>query len=106
MDAEDNIVCTICRDGTSVKQNWIVFCDKCDAPYHQLCHKPKIEDTVIEDSQTEWICAKCKISPRSNKRIKVDNKSPEIQENNENKGHGQDLISIGTVLTREQVFTR
>ncbi|CAB4441545.1 unnamed protein product [Rhizophagus irregularis] len=99
---EDNIVCTICCDGTSAKQNWIVFCDKCDAPYHQLCHKPKIEDIVVQDSQTEWICAKCKISPRSNKRIKVDNKSPEIQEINENKGHGQDLISIGTVLTREQ----
>ncbi|GET02097.1 PHD finger domain protein, putative [Rhizophagus clarus] len=103
MDAEeDNIVCTICRDGSSAKQNWIVFCDKCDAPYHQLCHKPRIDDDVVEDSQTEWICSKCKISPRSNKRIKVDNKSPEIQEFNEIRGQGQDLISIGTVLTREQ----
>jgi hypothetical protein len=99
---EDNIVCVVCHDGTSKKQNFIVFCDKCDAPYHQRCHKPRIEDIYVDDSKTEWICSKC---PRSSKRIKVDKKSPEIQEIRDDRVQDQELISVGAVLTREQVLT-
>jgi len=105
---DDTIVCTVCRDGLSEKQNWIVFCDKCDAPYHQRCHKPIIEDSVAEDTQSEWICTKCKNLSRSSKRIKVEKKIQEIHDVHEDKEQNHEVtkpLSIGAVLTREQVFT-
>ncbi|RIB29545.1 hypothetical protein C2G38_1079120 [Gigaspora rosea] len=71
-DTTDDIVCTICRDGRSPKHNRIVLCDRCDIPYHQRCHKPSIEDRVIEIPDAEWICAKCEEVLRGRKRRKVD----------------------------------
>ncbi|CAG8467103.1 5051_t:CDS:2 [Funneliformis caledonium] len=102
---DDNIVCVFCCDGTSEKHNWIVFCDKCDAPYHQRCHKPTIEDNVAEDSHSEWICSNCKNMPRLSKRIKVDKKNHEIHEIYEDKEKLREVtkpLPIGAVLTREQ----
>ncbi|KAF0521752.1 lsd1/2 complex phd finger containing protein phf2 [Gigaspora margarita] len=71
-DTTDDIVCTICRDGRSPKHNRIVLCDRCDIPYHQRCHKPSIEERVIEIPDAEWICAKCEEVLRGRKRRKVD----------------------------------
>ncbi|CAI2168128.1 12002_t:CDS:2 [Funneliformis geosporum] len=101
---DDNIVCTVCCDGTSERQNWIVFCDKCDAPYHQRCHRPIIEDNVAEDSHSEWICAKCKNIHRFSKRIKVEKKNQEKHEIHEDNEmiHEIKPLQIGAVLTREQ----
>ncbi|CAG8701042.1 23905_t:CDS:2, partial [Racocetra persica] len=71
-DTSDDIVCTICRDGRSPKNNRIVLCDKCDIPYHQQCHKPPIESRVVEIPDAEWMCAKCEEALRGRKRRKVD----------------------------------
>ncbi|CAG8438571.1 12819_t:CDS:2 [Dentiscutata heterogama] len=74
-DATDDIVCSICRNGRSPKHNRIVLCDMCDVPYHQRCHKPPIEDRVIEIPDAEWMCAKCEEILRSRKRRKVNSSS-------------------------------
>ncbi|CAG8693156.1 9143_t:CDS:2, partial [Racocetra fulgida] len=71
-NTSDDIVCTICRDGRSPKNNRIVLCDKCDIPYHQQCHKPPIESRVVEITDAEWMCAKCEEALRGRKRRKVD----------------------------------
>ena len=67
----DDIVCTLCHDGNSPKHNRIVLCDECDTPYHQHCHKPAIEDRVVEIPDAEWICSKCD-DLRGHKRRKVE----------------------------------
>ncbi|RIA89606.1 hypothetical protein C1645_188645 [Glomus cerebriforme] len=67
----DDIVCILCHDGNSPKHNRIVLCDKCDTPYHQRCHKPFIEDRVVEIPDAEWMCSKCD-DIRGNKRRKVE----------------------------------
>ncbi|CAI2190011.1 4838_t:CDS:2 [Funneliformis geosporum] len=67
----DDVVCILCHDGSSPKLNRIVLCDKCDTPYHQQCHKPSVEDRVVEISDAEWICSKCD-DLRERKRRKVD----------------------------------
>uniref|UniRef100_U9UVV7 Histone H1 n=2 Tax=Rhizophagus irregularis TaxID=588596 RepID=U9UVV7_RHIID len=67
----DDTVCIICHDGNSPKHNRIVLCDKCDTPYHQRCHKPSIENRVVEIPDAEWICSKCD-DLRGRKRRKVE----------------------------------
>ncbi|CAG8473921.1 959_t:CDS:2 [Dentiscutata erythropus] len=68
----DSIVCEICHEGLSKKGNWIVLCDRCDTPYHQLCHIPTIDDDFA-DSDKEWICMGCTNSARTKKRQKMNN---------------------------------
>ena len=35
---EEEALCAICADGTSVEPNVIVFCERCDMAVHQLCY--------------------------------------------------------------------
>lgn len=35
---EEEALCAICADGTSVDPNVIVFCERCDMAVHQLCY--------------------------------------------------------------------
>lgn len=35
---EEEALCAICADGTSVDPNVIVFCERCDLAVHQLCY--------------------------------------------------------------------
>lgn len=53
------IVCKLCEKPDSRVGNQIVFCDRCNTPWHQTCHRPPIPEEVIEVEEAEWVCADC-----------------------------------------------
>ncbi|KAL8969353.1 MAG: hypothetical protein Q9197_004388 [Variospora fuerteventurae] len=54
-----DIVCKLCDKPDSRVGNQIVFCDRCNTPWHQACHQPSIPEDVIEVEEAEWFCANC-----------------------------------------------
>lgn len=52
-------MCKLCEKPDSRVGNQIVYCDRCNTPYHQACHRPPIPEHVIEVESAEWICAEC-----------------------------------------------
>ncbi|KAJ5130752.1 uncharacterized protein N7515_006791 [Penicillium bovifimosum] len=55
-----NIVCTGCYRGNSPSNNLIVLCDSCDAPWHQKCHNPNIDNEAVEVPDMDWFCIRCR----------------------------------------------
>lgn len=66
---EANIVCVHCGRSNSPGSNLIVFCDGCNATWHQKCSDPPIPDDVIEVKDKEWYCTKCKPVPRPSSEV-------------------------------------
>ncbi|KAK2867778.1 hypothetical protein FQN49_003482 [Arthroderma sp. PD_2] len=64
---EVNVICLRCDRGHSPRCNAIVFCDDCNAPWHQFCHDPPIGDEVITVKEKEWFCGECRpVAPPNN----------------------------------------
>ena len=43
-DEDENDACAVCYGLEGEEDNQLVFCDCCDAAYHQECHRPRITD--------------------------------------------------------------
>ncbi|KAI9737113.1 MAG: hypothetical protein M1834_000704 [Cirrosporium novae-zelandiae] len=53
-------LCKRCLRGHSPLGNAIVYCDGCNAAWHQRCHEPWIEDQVVVVKEREWFCGDCR----------------------------------------------
>ncbi|KXZ51810.1 hypothetical protein GPECTOR_11g251 [Gonium pectorale] len=51
---DEEALCAVCGDGTSVDPNMIVFCERCDIAVHQLCYGVR---SIPAD---EWLCWPCR----------------------------------------------
>lgn len=52
-EAEYDVVCWVCFDGSSPYDNPIVFCDKCNTSVHKSCYG------IVEIPEDDWICDFC-----------------------------------------------
>lgn len=55
---EGEIMCCSCQGESSDIPDEIVLCDNCGLGYHQLCHNPPI-DTSVLNPDVEWLCRLC-----------------------------------------------
>jgi hypothetical protein len=57
--ALEQTLCKRCGRGHSPSNNQIVFCDGCNAGWHQMCHDPPVSDEAVQDADASWFCAEC-----------------------------------------------
>jgi hypothetical protein len=57
----EQTLCKRCGRGHSPANNMIVFCDGCNAGWHQMCHDPMVSDETVKDEASEWFCTECEI---------------------------------------------
>lgn len=55
----EQALCKVCTRGLSPAKNQIVFCDGCNACWHQLCHEPQIDHDYVSDQSRSWFCHRC-----------------------------------------------
>ncbi|KAI1172899.1 CoA-transferase family III domain-containing protein [Nemania sp. FL0916] len=55
----EQALCKVCTRGLSPPKNQIVFCDGCNACWHQMCHDPYIDDEFVSDESRSWFCSGC-----------------------------------------------
>ncbi|RDD41121.1 Metal-response element-binding transcription factor 2 [Trichoplax sp. H2] len=60
-DTTTEIVCIVCKSGSSESPNEIVLCDRCSIGYHQQCHSPQIPESVLKPD-VPWLCHYCQSS--------------------------------------------
>lgn len=50
---EEDALCAVCGDGSSVEPNQILFCERCDLAVHQQCYG------LADIPEGEWLCWPC-----------------------------------------------
>ncbi|XP_064649583.1 PHD finger protein 19-like isoform X2 [Lineus longissimus] len=58
IDPTSDIYCRMCHTGKSDSPNEIVLCDGCGIGYHQQCHKPVIQSSILKPD-VSWVCRNC-----------------------------------------------
>nr|XP_054769959.1 metal-response element-binding transcription factor 2-like isoform X2 [Lytechinus pictus] len=56
---DQDITCFMCSDGRSEFPDEIVICDRCGRGYHQQCHSPAIEGSILQNEDEPWHCRPC-----------------------------------------------
>lgn len=56
---EDDLTCVVCKGMDVGARNRLVECDDCHSLYHQECHTPTIQDTLIDVPKSIWYCSGC-----------------------------------------------
>lgn len=70
LNEDEDIVCCICDGGESPDNNFIILCDVCNQGYHQKCHKPPVDSTIVNENK-DWICATCSYILNQKDRAKL-----------------------------------
>ena len=56
---QEQALCKLCTRMSSPSNNQMVFCDGCNDGWHQRCHDPWIDDSVIKNVNQNWFCSAC-----------------------------------------------
>lgn len=64
-----NSICRNCGRGPSPERNMIVYCDDCDAAWHQHCHDPPVSLATVRAEQEQWFCADCETAREEKQRL-------------------------------------
>jgi len=70
----EQAMCKRCTRLAWNDNNQMVFCDGCEAAWHQRCHEPEIDSSVVADAGAKWYCAECtaKREKTGGKKAKTD----------------------------------
>ncbi len=100
---QEQALCKRCTRMHSPASNQIVFCDRCDSAWHQMCHEPWIADDVVRDAKAPWKCAECqsRLDRHQSKKPKPSEKN--LQESWAGKPTEQKKAYLSTLSQQELV---